>query len=65
MHPITCYMEAVSSIYNWSENFIHLVRKVKQKMTEIDAAISDIKLSTLRSTQSQKFSRLRTGLRLA
>ena len=65
MHPITCYMEAVSSIYNWSENFIHLVRKVKLKMTEIDGAISDIKLSTLRSTQSQKFSRLHTGLRLA
>ena len=65
MHPITCYMEAVSSIYNWSENFIHLVRKVKLKMTEIDGAISDIKLSTLRSTQSQKFSRLHIGLRLA
>ena len=39
MHPITCYMEAVSSIYNWGENFIHLVRKVKLKMTGIDGAI--------------------------
>ena len=64
MHPITCYMEAVSSIYNWSENFTHLVRKVKQKMTEIDGAIKNIKLSTLRSILSQKFSQLRTGLRL-
>ena len=32
-------MEAVSSIYSWNENFTHLVRKVKLKMTEIDGAI--------------------------